>query len=107
MNKKVKVQVTTVKEVEFEMHPNYSDPEFLANEIREFSDSIFPVDSLEDMLVHAAHLITEYDAGFVEGIGKFVDESQKDKLKLPFDYYTAVGVVSSSSYCETSIIEAD
>lgn len=107
MNKKVKVQVTTVKEVEFEMHPNYSDPEFLANEIRDFSNTIFPVDSLEDMLAHAAHLITEHDASFVEGVGRFVESYQKDKLKLPFDYYTAVGVVNSSSYCETSIIEAD
>ena len=90
---KRKVRVTIEKDIEIHMHPAYDDPEFVANEIKEFSEAFHKVDSLDDIILYAAENVarfgTEY---FIEGIGRVVEFYDASKLDQKHDYSNTAAI---------------
>jgi hypothetical protein len=90
---KRKVRVTIEKDIEIHLHPAYDDPEFVANEIKEFSETFHRVDSIDDIILYAAENIarfgTEY---FIEGIGRVVEIYDINKLDQRHDYSNTAAV---------------
>lgn len=84
---KRKVRVTIEKDIEIQMHPAYDDPEFVANEIKEFSEAFHKVDSLDDIILYLAENVARFGTeSFIEGIGHVVEFYDAHKLNNKHDY---------------------
>ena len=90
---KRKVRVTIEKDIEIQLHSAYDDPEFVANEIKEFSEAFHKVDSLDDIILYLAENVarfgTEY---FIEGIGRVVEFYDVNKLDNKHDYSNTAAI---------------
>lgn len=88
-----KVRVTIEKDIEIQMHPAYDDLEFVANEIKDFSEAYHKVDSLDEIILYAAEHIARFgDDLFIEGLGKTVSKYNVSALLKPHDYYNSAAV---------------
>jgi hypothetical protein len=82
-----KVRVTIEKDIEIIMHREYDNPEFVANEIKEFSTCFHKVDSLDDIILYAAeHMARFGEDSFIEGFGRVVNSFNVQKLGEKHDY---------------------
>lgn len=91
---KRKVRVTIEKDIEIQMHPAYDDPEFVANEIKEFSECFHTVHSLDDIIRYAAEDIARFGTDrFIEGIGKVISKYDVTELQEPHNFYLNSAVV--------------
>jgi hypothetical protein len=82
-----KVRVTIEKDIEIIMHREYDNPEFLANEVKEFSESFHAVSSIDDIILYAAeHMARFGEDSFIEGFGRVVNSFNVQKLSEKHDY---------------------
>lgn len=92
---KKKFRVTIVKTVEIETHPIYNNPEFQANEVKEFNDSIFKIDDFDDILEYVAGQVARNeDNAFVEGFGRVQPEWNKSVLLKDHTYSSNCAIVT-------------
>lgn len=92
---KKKYQVTIVKTVEIETHPIYDNPEFQANEVKEFNESIFKVNDFDDILKFVAGQVARNeDYAFIEGFGKVLPDWYKSELQNPHAYDKNAAIVT-------------
>lgn len=90
---KRKVRVTIEKDIEIQMHPAYDDPEFVANEIKEFSECFHNVETLDDIILYAAENMARFgEEHFIEGFGRVVDIYDITALTKKHNYNNTAAV---------------
>jgi hypothetical protein len=82
-----KVRVTIEKDIEIIMHREYDNPEFVANEVKEFSEAFHKVDSIDDIILYAAEQMARFgEDSFIEGFGRVLNTFNVPKLGEKHDY---------------------
>jgi hypothetical protein len=73
--KKYKALVTIEKEIEIEVNLDIVNEEYLAN----FSSYMWGVDTVYEIVEHAASQAAHYEGSFIEGIGEYPNRWERDK----------------------------
>ena len=100
---KRKYLVTVTKEVTIEMHPQYDDSTFQAAEVAEFNNTMFKVESFDEIMMYAAQQLARHDIQFVEGVGGIVPWHDTHWKNEAHDYNkvmdTNVDVIDTEAEC--------
>lgn len=73
--KKFKAVVTVEKEIEIEINTDVINENFL----KEFSEGMWEVDSVLDIVEHIACSVSAAEGCFIEGVGKYPSYTKRDE----------------------------
>jgi hypothetical protein len=90
--KTYKTAVVVESEVEIRINPNVDTDEL----IKEFSECIFRVDSIEELVEFASSRITQGEPSFIEGIGR---------VKYDYGQHWEEDVVMHYTFCMSTSTE--